>query len=154
VGQLQTNKVRSVAAYADVVESVDRPRLVGALAAAAQGHGRDLDVLVQVSLDDEPTRGGVPLDRDCRALLALCAAVEGADRLRLRGLMGVAPLGGDPGEAFARLAEAAGVVRRRHPEADLLSAGMSGDLEAAVRNGSTHVRVGTALLGTRAGPVV
>ena len=68
--------------------------------------------------------------------------------------MAVAPLGGDPGAAFARLAEARAAVTAEHPAATVLSAGMSADLEQAVAHGSTHVRVGTALLGARAAPVV
>ncbi len=71
------------------------------------------------------------------------------DLLRLRGVMAVAPLGGDPDAAFARLREVANDIRERHPRADWISAGMSGDLEAAVRHGATHLRVGTAILGSR-----
>jgi uncharacterized pyridoxal phosphate-containing UPF0001 family protein len=72
--------------------------------------------------------------------------------LRLRGVMGVAPLGGDPAEAFADLAEVAADVRRSAPDATWISAGMSGDLEAAIAAGATHLRIGSAVLGTR--PVV
>ncbi|MDX6214263.1 MAG: dependent protein [Frankiales bacterium] len=154
VGQVQTNKARSVASFADVVESVDRPRLVHALSVAAEENGRSLDVLVQVALGEAEGRGGVALDPDHRSLLELCAAVEGAAGLRLTGLMAVAPLGAEPGAAFARLSAAAQVVRAHHPGAAVLSAGMSGDLEAAIEHGSTHVRVGTALLGVRFAPVV
>lgn len=73
----------------------------------------------------------------------------GSDSLRLGGLMAVAPLGGDPDEAFARLSALAQRLREDHPRADRISAGMSGDLEAAVRHGATHLRVGTAILGVR-----
>ncbi|MDX6254517.1 MAG: dependent protein [Frankiales bacterium] len=154
VGQVQTNKARSVASFADVVESVDRPRLVHALSAATAQAGRSLDVLVQVALGEAESRGGVALDGGYRALLELCAVAEEAPALRLTGLMAIAPLGVDPGAAFARLAAAAQVVRAEHPGATVISAGMSGDLEAAVEHGSTHVRVGTALLGVRFAPVV
>ncbi|BCJ30907.1 YggS family pyridoxal phosphate-dependent enzyme [Actinocatenispora sera] len=148
VGQLQRNKARSVVRYADVVQSVDRPALVTALAAAVAAHrDRPLDVLIQVSLDDAPGRGGV----SPAALPALVDAVLGAaPRLRLRGLMAVAPLGGDPDVAFGRLAERAAWLRERDPDASMLSAGMTGDLEAAIRHGATHVRVGSGLLGRRA----
>ena len=157
VGQLQRNKARSVAAYADVVESVDRPELVTALDRAAGEHGRVLDVLVQVGLADVPDgsppahRGGV----DPREVLALADAVAGCASLRLGGLMAVAPLGPDggavdPRPAFARLAALAAEVRAAHPSATVVSAGMSGDLEEAVAAGATHVRVGTAVLGGRA----
>jgi hypothetical protein len=157
VGQLQRNKVRSVARYADVVHSVDRVRLAGALGAAVADRPEPLDVLLQVDLDpgDEPSgppsagslgpRGGVrPAD-----LAELAAAVAAQDRLRLRGLMAVAPLHGSADEAFARLAELAARFRTDHPAADWLSAGMSGDLETAIGYGATHVRVGRALLGNR-----
>jgi pyridoxal phosphate enzyme (YggS family) len=154
VGQVQTNKARSVAGYADVVESVDRLRLVHALSVAAEEHGRRLDVLVQVALGDGEGRGGVALDEGYRSLLELCAVAAGAPGLRLAGLMAVAPLGADADEAFARLAAAAEAVRAEHSRATIVSAGMSGDLEAAISHGSTHVRVGTALLGPRFGQVV
>lgn len=147
VGQLQSRKARSVASYADVVHSVDRIKLVGALAtASAELRDRPLDVFVQVSLDGDPHRGGVPIPE----LAPLTDAVAARSELRLRGLMAVPPLGSDADEEFARLEEVATAVRREHPQADALSAGMSSDLEMAVRHGSTHVRVGTALLGRRA----
>ena len=145
VGRLQRNKARSVAHYADVVHSVDRAPLAVALDTAAGDLGRDLDLLVQVSLDGDTARGGA-LPADVPALADLIA---GLGSVRLAGLMAVAPLGAEPGPAFARLAELAAAVRRDHPGATAISAGMSGDLEAAVKNGATHVRVGTALLGGR-----
>ena len=145
VGRLQTNKAASVASYASLVESCDRLSLVAALSAGAQRAGRTLDVLVQVSLDADPDRGGVPLD----GLSEVADAVAAAPGLRLRGVMAVAPLGADPAAAFARLADAARDLRERHPSAGVVSAGMSGDLEQAVAAGSTSVRVGTALLGPR-----
>jgi uncharacterized pyridoxal phosphate-containing UPF0001 family protein len=151
---VQTNKARSVAGYADLVESVDRERLVHALSAAAEQTGRQLDVLVQVALGDGQGRGGVLLEDDHRSLLALCAAAAAAPGLRLAGLMAVAPLGADPDQAFGRLAVAAEAVQARHPRATMVSAGMSADLEAAIVHGSTHVRVGTALLGPRPAQVV
>lgn len=145
VGRLQTNKAASVASYASLVESCDRLPLVSALSAGAERVARVLDVLVQVSLDGDPDRGGVPLE----GLDELAEAVTGAPGLRLRGVMAVAPLGADPAEAFARLAGAAREVRDKHPSASVVSAGMSDDLEQAVAAGSTSVRVGTALLGPR-----
>lgn len=147
VGQLQRNKARAVASYADVVSSLDRPELVPALDRGAEEAGRHLDVLVQVDLADppQPHRGGiVPA-----GLAGLADLVAAAEHLRLVGLMAVAPLGEDPLVAFTRLAEVARGLRRAHPEAVQLSAGMSGDLEAAVLAGATHVRVGTAVLGGR-----
>lgn len=151
VGQLQRNKCRSVARYADVVHSVDRAALVPVLSAAAQAAGRALTVLVQVDLSDGASagRGGAsPAE-----VAGLAAAVAGEPGLDLGGVMAVAPLGADPDRAFARLAEVAASLRAAHPGADTVSAGMSGDLEAAVRHGATHVRLGTALLGRRSVPV-
>jgi len=148
VGQLQRNKAGSVATYADVVHSVDRLRLVGALDRAAATAGRRPTALVQVDLRDEPRddgRGGAaPAD-----VVELAAAVAAADRLVLGGVMAVAPADGDPDVAFGRLAEVAGRLQNHHPDAVAVSAGMSGDLEAAVRHGATHLRVGGALLGSR-----
>jgi PLP dependent protein len=147
IGQAQRNKAGSIAQYADVVHSVDRERLAVALDRGAGRAGRDLDVLVQVDLDDvpDPGRGGAaPGD-----VPSLVDAVAGLDHLRLRGVMSVAPLGVDPDAAFARLADLAAEVRSAHPGAGWISAGMSADLEAAVRHGATHLRVGTAILGSR-----
>jgi pyridoxal phosphate enzyme (YggS family) len=146
VGTLQSNKCRSVARWADLVHSLDRPRVVEALGRAAVDHGRTLEALVQVSLDDAPGRGGASL----AAVPLLADQVAGTPGLALRGVMAVAPLDGDPWEAFARLEAVAARVRSDHPEAGWISAGMSGDLEAAIANGATHVRVGSAILGGRA----
>ena len=145
VGGLQTNKARSVARYASAVHSVDRAELVSALSAGALRAERDLDVLLQVSLDGDPARGGA-LVADVPALAEQAAAAPG---LRLAGVMAVAPLGADPAAAFATLARIAADLRPDHPQAVAMSAGMSGDLEQAVAAGATHVRVGTALLGHR-----
>lgn len=145
VGRLQTNKARAVAGYADVVHSVDRSRLASALSDAAVRAGRTLRCLVQVSLDEVEGRGGAsPPD-----VPALADAIAEAGGLELGGVMAVAPLGADPAPAFARLAGIAERVRRNHPGAWIVSAGMSGDLEQAIACGATHLRVGTALLGGR-----
>jgi pyridoxal phosphate enzyme (YggS family) len=148
VGQLQTNKARSVASYAHAVHSVDRLKLVGALgaaAAAAQDRVAALEVFVQVSLDGDPARGGADPDDIAR----LADAVVERPALRLRGLMAVPPVGTAVAAAFGRLAQIAAAVRESHPGADAISAGMSGDFEVAIEHGATHVRVGTALLGDR-----
>ena len=149
IGGLQSNKASTVASYVDVVESVDRSKLVGALSRGAhqQPGDRPLDVLLQVSLD--------PPGRDGRAgadpgdLGGLAAEVEAAERLRLRGLMAVAPLDEDPRAAFERLARVRSAFLVERPDATWLSAGMSGDFEVAVEAGATHVRVGSAILGAR-----
>jgi PLP dependent protein len=153
VGQLQRNKAAAVARLGAVVHSVDRPSLASALDRAGQERmgreGGPIEVLLQVDLGGRPggaaARGGaVPAD-----VPALADLVAGAAGLRLRGLMAVAPLEEDPRSAFERLADVAARVRADHPGAVDLSAGMSGDLEAAVAVGSTIVRVGTALFGDR-----
>jgi hypothetical protein len=162
IGQLQTNKANRVAAYADFVHSVDRLRLVRALGAAARAAGRGLTCLVQVNLDpaaedgsaltaerEQQARGGVP-----PAMVAQVAeAIEAEEGLMLGGLMAVAPLDTDPGTAFAPLRKLSDAVRSVNPSAALVSAGMSGDLEAAIECGATHLRIGTALLGDRRLPV-
>ncbi len=168
IGQLQTNKARSVARYADMVHSVDRIRLVHALGAAARAAGRELTCLVQVSLDpadagaqagpglggghdrdEQPgsaqERGGVPPAR----LAEVAEAIEAEPGLALGGLMAVAPLAMEPVSAFAPLRRLSAVIRSVAPSATVISAGMSGDLEAAVASGATHLRIGTALLGNR-----
>lgn len=145
IGQLQTNKARSVATYADVVESVDRVKLVHALDAAAGRASRHLDVLAQVVLDVQPGRGGATVsDVD-----AVAEAIASAEWLKLRGVMAVAPLDVDPIPAFQEVRRIADHVAATYPEARVMSAGMSGDLEAAVACGATHVRVGSAVLGHR-----
>ncbi len=155
IGQLQSNKASSVARYARFVHSVDRIRLVRHLGAAALAvPGRDafgpaLTCLVQVSLDDDPDRGGVPAGR----VREVAQAIEAEPGLALGGLMAVAPLGADPRAAFAALAPLSAEIRSVNPLAGIISAGMSGDLEAAIASGATHLRIGTALLGNRSVPV-
>ncbi|MER6561184.1 YggS family pyridoxal phosphate-dependent enzyme [Streptomyces sp. NPDC001027] len=155
VGQLQTNKVRSVVAYADVVQSVDRARLVTALSKEAVRAGREVGCLIQVALDagvsGRGERGGVAPG----GVAELADLVAGAPGLRLDGLMTVAPLTGEfagrQRAAFGRLMDLSTDLRRAHPAANMVSAGMSADLEEAVAAGATHVRVGTAVLGVRPG---
>ncbi|MEU4615143.1 YggS family pyridoxal phosphate-dependent enzyme [Streptomyces umbrinus] len=153
VGQLQTNKVRSVVGYADVVQSVDRARLVTALSKEAVRQERELGCLIQVALDAEETgrgeRGGVGTG----GIEELAGLVAEAPGLRLDGLMTVAPLSGEYAgreqAAFERLMDLSTDLRSAHPAANMVSAGMSADLEQAVAAGATHVRVGTAVLGVR-----
>ncbi|MGI8701731.1 MAG: YggS family pyridoxal phosphate-dependent enzyme [Nocardioidaceae bacterium] len=152
VGGLQSNKAASVAAYASVVESVDRAKLLRGLSRGAHESDRLVDVLVQVSLDPpQPDggsgdgRSGVPPDRAAD----LARRVVEAEGLRLRGVMAVAPPGEDPQAGFAKLARIAADVRAVDPSATWVSAGMSNDLEAAVESGATHVRIGSAVLGAR-----
>ncbi|MFB7505340.1 YggS family pyridoxal phosphate-dependent enzyme [Streptomyces broussonetiae] len=153
VGQLQTNKVRSVVGYADVVQSVDRARLVTALSNEAVRAEREVGCLIQVALDAGESgrgeRGGVAPG----GIEELADLVGAAPGLRLDGLMTVAPLTGEYAgrerAAFGRLMDLSTDLRRTRPTATMVSAGMSADLEQAVAAGATHVRVGTAVLGVR-----
>lgn len=149
IGQVQTNKAASVARYADVVQSVDRVKLAGALEKGARAAGRTLDVLLQVDLggDDEGRGGASP-----SALPELARCIADSAELTLRGVMAVAPLGQDPARAFAHLARVHEELLADHPAASWRSAGMSGDLEVALEHGATHVRVGSAILGARPRP--
>lgn len=145
VGRLQTNKCVSVVTYADVVHSVDRVRLARALGSRARRADRKVTCFVQVSLDEDPDRGGAPLAE----VPAVAEAVAAEEGLVLGGVMAVAPLGVPAAEAFERLPRAAEAVRGVAPRALAISAGMSHDLEEAIAVGATHLRVGTALLGGR-----
>ncbi len=153
IGQLQSNKARAVAAYADQIDTVDRLSLVTALERGAAAHERTIGCLVQVNLDPvAPTapaaqggRGGV----EPASALAVADAIAASEHLELRGVMGMAPLGGDPAAAFAVLADVARNIQGKYPSATQISAGMSGDFAAAIAAGATHVRLGTAILGPR-----
>lgn len=153
VGQLQTNKVRSVTDYADVIHSVDRLKLVNSLSSAAQRQGREVDCLLQVALDKESGEGAGRGGLTGSEVLELAPRVRDAPQLRLAGLMMVAPLSGpyagNPRAAFGRLMDISRSLRTVEPAANMVSAGMSSDLEDAVTAGATHVRVGSAVLGVR-----
>jgi hypothetical protein len=149
IGGLQSNKAAAVTGYADVVESLDRAKLVRGLSTGARQHDRQVDVLVQVGLDDRATAAAGRSGAAPSLVPQLAAQVAEADGLRLRGVMAVAPLGRDPLAAFAELARVAAQVRLVDPAATWVSAGMSNDLEAAVETGATHVRIGSAVLGSR-----
>ena len=163
IGQLQSNKASHVVRYASVVHSVDRVRLVRALGSASRASRASpapgaatvaapagITCLVQVSLDGDPSRGGALIGQ----LPEIAAAIEAEQGLALGGVMAVAPLGVAPEAAFASLRAISATAREVNPGATIISAGMSGDLEAAVRNGATHLRIGTALLGNRSLPVL
>ena len=149
IGGLQSNKAAAVAAYADVVESVDRAKLLrgadrGAHRARPRGRRPGAGRASTRAGGDSGRAGAAPAD-----VTGLAERVAAAEGLRLRGVMAVAPLGEDPVPAFAKLAEIAARVRLVDPAATWVSAGMSGDLEAAVESGATHVRIGSAVLGSR-----
>ena len=148
IGQLQSNKAKSVVNYADLIHSVDRWSLAKEIQKSAQGINKVQPVLIQVDLDQsgpDPTRGGIwPAQ-----LNELVASINQASHLELKGLMSVAPLGEKPELAFARLKDIRVGFLKENPEAQILSAGMSDDLEAAILHGATHLRIGSALLGER-----
>lgn len=144
IGQAQTNKARAIRADASVVHSVDRARLADALEAAGEGMPA-LDVLLQVNLTDDEGRGGVAPS----ALEELAAYVAGCRSLRVRGVMGVAPLDEPPARAFERLAHCSGQVREIVPDATWISAGMTADFAEAITAGATHLRIGSAITGPR-----
>ena len=148
IGRLQSNKAAAVARHFDWVQSLDRPRLVDALASGRAAGQPPLNVLLQVNVDDEPGKGGCAPD----ALDALAAAVQACDRLRLRGLMAIPrPVAGGGGQAsaFATMRGLFEELRGRHPQLDTLSMGMSADFALAIAEGATMVRIGTALFGPR-----
>jgi pyridoxal phosphate enzyme (YggS family) len=147
IGQLQTNKAKSVAAWADVVHSVDRIDLVNALTKAVVDREVPLGVLIQANLDPNPTenRGGALPNE----LLKLAELISQCDGLRLKGVMGVAPLGGDDEFAFSKLQEFASQIQNMFPQANWISAGMSGDFGTALKFGATHLRIGSSILGNR-----
>lgn len=140
IGGLQTNKAEDAVRLADVIESLDRPKLATALAAAMAKLGRRPDLLIQVNTGDEPQKSGVPraeadaFIREAREALGLPVA----------GLMCIPPAEDDPRPHFAYLANLAA----RHG-LGVLSMGMSGDFESAIAEGATHVRVGSAIFGAR-----
>ena len=154
VGRIQRNKARSIVGWAYAAHSVDSAKVIAALDRAASraltegGRSEPLRIYIQISLDGDVQRGGVDIGR-AGLVDELCADVQAAEGLRFVGLMGIPPLDWDPADAFARLQAEQQRVQRDYPQSLGLSAGMSGDLEVAVKHGSTCVRVGTALLGQR-----
>ncbi len=147
IGQLQTNKAKSVANWADVVHSVDRPELIAALGKAVSGRTKPLGCLIQVNLDPNPReeRGGATPDQ----VMELAQLITSAPGLELRGVMGVAPLDEDPEPAFKMLANISAQLVAKYPAAIWISAGMSGDYALAIKHGATHLRIGSSILGHR-----
>jgi len=154
VGRIQRNKARSIASWAYAAHSVDSAKLITALdrasgqALADEARSDPLRVYIQISLDGDVERGGVDIGRP-DLVDELCATVHAAGGLEFVGLMGIPPLGADPDDAFMRLQAEHQRVQDNYQQRLGLSAGMSSDLEVAVKHGSTCVRVGTAILGQR-----
>ncbi len=139
IGPLQSNKAREAVALFDVIQTIDRPKIAEAIAAACEKEGRHPEFLIQVNTGEEPQKAGVA-PKETAALLAQCQALG----LNVTGLMCVPPEGENPAPHFALLAKMAQELGLRE-----LSMGMSGDFETAMRLGATMVRVGTALFGSR-----
>ena len=145
-GQLQSNKLRSICEWADVVQTIDSLRYVDLLAKAAQ---KSIEVFIQVSLDEESgseNRGGALPNE----INQIADRILATDNLRLQGLMAVAPVAEEPQRAFTRLAQIHQRFKSQYPDAPYLSAGMSGDYLVAIEHGATHVRLGSSILGSRA----
>lgn len=147
VGRLQRNKVRHVVGTATLIHSIDRLELAAPIAERARASGRVQRVLVQVNQGDDPAKGGCPPD-EAPELVSRIRALPG---IACEGLMTVPPMGEDPRPVFRGLRRLRDELRGRYPEVQHLSMGMSGDFEAAVEEGATIVRVGTAVFGARAG---
>lgn len=140
-GQVQSNKIKSISNWADVIHSISSAKEIMKFAQSPRRH----QVFLQVSLDAEPGRGGV-LPKD---LAELAELINETNNLELMGLMAVGPLGVEPDKAFSNLAEINQGFQGRFPNAKYLSAGMSGDFESAISHGATHIRVGSSILGSR-----
>ena len=143
-GKIQSNKIKSLANWADVIHSLDEIRYVPLLAKAVP-KGKTMEIFVQVSLDLQAGRGGAPPSD----LAFLANSVRSMSNLRLRGIMAVAPVDEDPDLAFSRLAAIHADFKAEFPDSPFLSAGMSGDFESAIIHGATHVRIGSSILGSR-----
>jgi pyridoxal phosphate enzyme (YggS family) len=145
IGQLQTNKVRSVLDYADLIHSLDRESLLLELQKRTADRAKPLGVFIQVNLTEDPERGGVRV----QDLEGFATKVLSSQGLRLEGLMGVGGLDKDPAVEFERLAVLSTKLQALAPEAKGLSMGMSSDFEVAIGYGATHLRIGTAITGKR-----
>jgi pyridoxal phosphate enzyme (YggS family) len=140
-GQIQSNKIKSICEWADVIHSISSEKEILKFAQSARKH----QVFLQVSLDGQVGRGGASPAH----LAQLADLVNESNNLDLLGLMAVAPLGVEPDKAFTDLAQINQGFAGRYPNSKFLSAGMSGDFEVAIKNGATHIRVGSSILGSR-----
>lgn len=140
-GQIQSNKIKSIAEWADVIHSISSAKEILKFAQSPRKH----QIFLQVSLDGKEERGGAQPDE----LAALAELVNESNNLELMGLMAVGPLGVDPDRAFSDLAQINQGFSANFPNVRYLSAGMSGDFESAIIHGATHIRVGSSILGSR-----
>jgi len=141
-GQIQSNKLKSITSWASVIHSLDDPRHFEVIEKVAP---HPLTIFLQVSLDGAHHRGGAGVDQ----LYQLAELVSASSKHSLAGLMSVPPVGIDPDQAYSQLALIRNEFMARFPQADQLSAGMSGDYQSAISHGATHVRVGSSILGSR-----
>jgi pyridoxal phosphate enzyme (YggS family) len=141
-GQIQSNKLKSITTWANVIHSLDEIRHFEVIEKSAP---HPLDIFCQVSLDGSEGRGGVSEQK----LYELAQAIEKSATHRLQGLMAVAPLGVDPADAFSKLSAIHKAFMADFPKANKLSAGMSGDYKEAIAYGATHIRIGSSILGSR-----
>lgn len=145
VGQLQSNKAKSVLGYADCIHSIDRPSLVKELAKQLENQDKRISGFIELNLTDDPGRGGViPVE-----LIQLAESLAAIDRIKIKGVMAVAGLGVDPRVDFERTIRLSEQLQTIMPAAKALSIGMSEDFEIAIEMGATHVRVGSAITGPR-----
>ena len=145
IGQIQSKKARQIARYVDVIHSIDRIALVDALAPLADERENPIGAFAQLNLTSDDGRGGTSEDE----LLQLAEAINESPILTLRGVMAIAPLDESPERAFDRVVRASERLETRFPGASERSMGMSGDFQAAIERGATHLRIGTAITGKR-----
>jgi PLP dependent protein len=145
IGQLQSNKVKSVVTYADSIHSLDRQSLLDSLGRATVERPTPLDVFIQLNLTDDPGRGGI----QPTALVPFAENVLAHTGLNLVGVMGVAALDNNLDRDFSAIRAASELLQTLRPEATLISAGMSEDFETAIAYGATHLRIGSAITGKR-----
>lgn len=145
VGQLQSNKVKSVLRYSSAIHSIDRPSLVKELAKQLESQNSQIEGFIELNLTSDENRGGVGA-ADLESLTELVLSVP---RIKLLGVMAVAGLGEDPGSEFEKAIALSETVRQLAPTAKALSMGMSEDFEVAIAMGATHIRVGSAITGPR-----
>ena len=150
-GQLQRNKLGSIGSWADMVHSVDDVKYLQGLSDAAVRNHRHIRTLIQLSLDEEPSpgRGGTDLAGALEIISAFERARSSLSGISIDGVMGVAPVVGEPAHAFALLADRFRELSQSYPELSILSAGMSGDFAEAIGAGATHIRIGSSILGSR-----
>lgn len=145
VGQLQSNKVKSMLDYTSVLHSLDRPSLLAELVKQLDRREQTLDVFIELNLTDDPGRGGIQPAN----LEEFAESVLGQPRLNLLGVMGVVGLGVEPERDFERIRQSSELLRRLSSDSRFISAGMSGDFETAIAFGATHLRIGSAITGPR-----